>query len=198
MEDTDEELMLRYKAGDVAAFDILYTRHRAPLYRYFLRLAGPAAVAEELYQDVWLNVIRARGRYEVRARFRTWLYQMAHNRLVDHYRRTAIGQSLLQQDDPDEEAAVESVPASPVEEPENLFARRRLAERLIRLLSELPQAQREAFLLREESGLSLEEIAGVTGVNAETAKSRLRYATARLRRGLATNASEADSGRKEN
>ena len=197
MEETDEELMLRYRAGDVAAFDILYARHRAPLYRYFLRLAGPAALAEELYQDVWLNVIRARSRYEVRARFRTWLYHMAHNRLVDHYRRTAIGQSLLQQDDPDKET-VESVPASPVEEPENLFARRRLAERLIRLLSELPQAQREAFLLREESGLSLEEIAGVTGVSAETAKSRLRYATARLRRGLATEPGEAGSGRKEN
>lgn len=196
MEETDEELMLRYRAGDVAAFDALYTRHRAPLYRYFLRLSGPA-VAEELYQDVWLNVIRARERYEVRARFRTWLYRMAHNRLVDHYRRTAVGQSLSGQDDGDE-GVVESIAAAPLYEPDNVLARRQLAERLIRLLGELPEPQREAFLLREESGLSLDEIAGVTGVAAETAKSRLRYATARLRRGLAAaEAGKSSSGQPE-
>lgn len=178
----DEELMLRYRDGDARAFETLYSRHKGPLYRYFLRLARPAAVAEELFQDVWTNLIRARERYEVRAKFSTWLYRLAHNRLVDHYRRGAAAVPLVD-DDPDD-PLVEQVADDEMHEPDSEFERRRLAQRLVELLGTLPEVQREAFLLREESGLSLEEIAAVTGVNAETAKSRLRYALAKLRRDL--------------
>jgi RNA polymerase sigma-70 factor, ECF subfamily len=193
---SDEQLMLQYRAGDVGAFDRLYARHRVPLYRYFLRLVRPAAVAEELFQDVWMNLIRARGQYEVRAKFTTWLYRVAHNRLVDHYRRAASGAVILEQDDPDD--AIESVSDEPLHEPDNELDRRRLAALLARVLNELPAAQREAFLLREEGGLSLEEIADATGTNIETAKSRLRYALARLRRGLAHQRADVKLGGKRN
>lgn len=173
--------MLRYSAGDAAAFDILYARHRAPLYRYFLRLAQPAA--EELFQDVWMNVINARRRYQARAKFTTWLYRVAHNRLVDHYRRTSAGLPQSYDDDPQD--VVDAVADEALREPESAWERRRLARRLMQSLDELPQAQRETFLLRAEAGLSLRDIAEATGTSAETAKSRLRYALARLRRALA-------------
>jgi RNA polymerase sigma-70 factor (ECF subfamily) len=170
----DEELMNRYRDGDAHAFEVLYTRHKGPLYRYLLRQCGAAALAEELFQDVWMKLIRARERYEARAKFTTYLYHLAHNRLIDHYRRAKAGVPISYDDDPDSDAR----------EPDNELDRRRLGQRLLEQIAALPEAQREAFLLREESGLSLEQIAEVTGVNAETAKSRLRYALTKLRQGL--------------
>ncbi|MCR4302467.1 MAG: RNA polymerase sigma factor [Sulfuricaulis sp.] len=180
---SDEELMNRYRDGDAASFEILYERHKGPLYRYFLRQSGIAALAEELYQDVWLKVIQSRERYQVRAKFTTYLYHLAHNRLTDHYRAQAARLPLSYDDDPDEK--IEQVADAEIHEPENEIDRRRQVQRLLKLIHELPEAQRETFLLREEGDLSLLEIAEITGVTAETAKSRLRYALAKLRQGLA-------------
>ena len=180
---SDEDLMRRYRAGDTHAFEVLYARHKGGLYRYFLRQCRIAAVAEELFQDVWMSLIRARERYEARAKFTTYLYHLAHNRLIDHYRRAKTGVPISYGDDPDE-AKIDQVAEAEAREPENELDRRRQALRLLELLAALPEAQREAFLLREESGLSLEEIAEATGVNRETAKSRLRYALAKLRQGM--------------
>jgi RNA polymerase sigma-70 factor (ECF subfamily) len=177
---SDEELMLGYRDGDAAAFEALYGRYKGSLYRYLLRQCRVAAVAEELFQDVWLNLVRARERYEVKAKFATYLFHLAHNRLIDYYRRQAAGLPLSYSDD----AALEELPDSRQVAPETRLDLKRQAARLKQLIGDLPEAQREAFLLHEEAGLSLEEIAGVTGVNAETAKSRLRYAVAKLKRGL--------------
>lgn len=177
---SDEELMRRYRDGDTRAFDALYARHKGPLYRYLYRLCAPAAVAEELFQEVWLNVIRARGAYEARAKFTTWLYRLAHHRLIDHYRRRRAAIPIV-----DDEPALAAVSDEPLREPENELERRRLSERLVQSLADLPTVQREVFLLRQEGGLSLQDIARVTGVDVETAKSRWRYALAKLRRALA-------------
>ena len=180
-DDADETLMLRYRDGDADAFARLYACHKGPLYRYLLRQCGQPAVAEELFQDVWLKLIAARSGYTVQARFATWLYRIAHNRLVDHYRASARGLPLSYADDCPEWA---EIPAPEEVQPEVREDRRRQSERLLELLAELPEAQREAMLLKEEAGLSLEEIAQATGTGRETVKSRLRYALARLRQGL--------------
>jgi RNA polymerase sigma-70 factor (ECF subfamily) len=121
---------------------------------------------------------------EVRAKFTTYLYHLAHNRLLDHYRRQATGLPLSYDDDPDD-PQIERVAIAGNHQPENELYRRRQVQQLLKLLDGLPEAQREAFLLREEAGLSLLEIAEITGVTAETAKSRLRYALVKLRQGLA-------------
>ncbi|HOW77082.1 MAG TPA: RNA polymerase sigma factor [Candidatus Competibacteraceae bacterium] len=181
IDDADETLMLRYRDGDAGAFARLYARHKGPLYRYFLRQCGQPAVAEELFQDVWLKLITARAGYVPQARFATWLYRIAHNRLVDYYRASQRNLPVSYASDCPEWA---EVPAPVEEQPENREDRRRQAERLLELLAELPEAQREAVLLKEEAGLSLEEIAQTTGTGRETVKSRLRYALARLRRSL--------------
>src|SRR5437762_10763275 len=83
---SDEDLMLAYGAGDAASFDALYARHKGGVYRYLLRQLRNAGTADELFQDVWMNAIRVRASYVPTARFTTWLYTLAHNRLVDHWR----------------------------------------------------------------------------------------------------------------
>ena len=181
---TDEELMLSYRDGDPHAFEKLYIRHKGGVYRYLLRKCGNTSIAEELFQDVWMKLINARGRYEVRAKFSTWLYQLAHNHFIDHYRKHSISAGLSQNFQDDD---LENIPASNNLQPEQQAEFHQQAENLLRLISKLPDEQREAFLLREETGMSIEEIAEVTGVNMETAKSRLRYAVNRLRKGLNSN-----------
>ena len=86
---SDEHLMLGYSRGDADAFEVLYQRHKGPLYRFIMRQCGPVH-ADELYQDIWLNVIKSRLRYKIKATFKTWLYQIARNRIIDHYRRQNI------------------------------------------------------------------------------------------------------------
>lgn len=181
---SDEDLMLAYAAGDAAAFDTIYARHKGGVYRYLLRQCRDAGIAEQLFQDVWMNLIRVRATYRVSAKFTTWLYTLAHNRLVDHHR--ASGRvTLLSADDEDHAEIVTALPASRGYEPESRAANREIAARLRDAVAALPAAQRDAFLLQQEGGLSLEEIAALTGVGAETVKSRLRYATAKLRTELA-------------
>ena len=181
-ESTDEELMLLYRDGDAGAFDALYARHKGGLYRYLLRQCRNAAAAEELFQDVWMNLIRARSGYSVQAKFTTYLYRLAHNRLIDHYRKNSHV-SLVSFEEEDCEAITELPDERARPQDEALDAKRQ-AGRLMELIASLPEPQREAFLLQQEGGMSVEEIALATGVARETAKSRLRYAMSRLRQGM--------------
>ncbi len=178
---SDEALMLGYRDGDAAGFDVLYARHKGGIYRYLLRQCRNAALAEELFQDVWMNLIRARAGYTVQAKFATYLYRIAHNRLMDHFRRNDTATLSLD----DESATIVAEPAAPRSaEPEASADAREQAAQLLALLEALPSEQREAFVLQQEGGMSIDEIAATTGVTRETAKSRLRYALAKLRAGM--------------
>jgi RNA polymerase sigma-70 factor (ECF subfamily) len=179
-EPTDEQLMLSYGAGDAAAFELLYSRHRGPLFRFMLHQVRDHATAEELYQDVWQRVITARQRYAPEAKFSTWLFQIAHNRLTDHWR--ALSHRPPAPADAEERTAREPDPHTP-ERQLSAFEERR---RLQMALEELPEEQREVVLLRLEQELTLEQIGEITGVGRETVKSRLRYALDKLRLRLNT------------
>ena len=171
MEGADEELMIAYRDGSAGAFETLYARHRARLFRFVLRSVKERGMAEELFQDVWMRVIEARGRYAPKARFTTWLYSIAHNRLIDHWRRKGL--SVVDLENVDVEGN------SP--NPERQAEARQGLQRFAKALEALPPAQREAFLLHEEAGMSVAEIAQATGAGEEAAKSRLRYALAKLK-----------------
>lgn len=166
--------MLAYARGDVAAFETLYRQYKDEMYRFFLRQCGNRALAEELYQDVWVRVINARERYEAQARFATWLYRIAHNILTDHYRK------------PVEDALEEEgeQPSGRPDNPEAIVSGQEKLARYRAMIRTLPDAQREVFLLKEEAGLSLHDIARTTGESFETVKSRLRYAAGKLRQAL--------------
>jgi RNA polymerase sigma-70 factor (ECF subfamily) len=181
---SDEDLMQAYAAGDAASFDVLYGRHKGGVYRYLLRHCGRKQLAEELFQDIWTNVVRARAGYVPSARFATWLYRIAHNRLVDHWRASGVvmlAADLAVGDDDDPVDPLDRVPGPRATEPETRVAGRELGERIRAALATLPPVQRDAFLLHQEAGLELAAIAELTGEGVETVKSRLRYALAKLR-----------------
>ena len=177
----DEDLMLAYGRGDHAAFDQLYARHRGGLYRFLLRGAGQRASAEELYQEAWARVIAARARWRPEAKFATWLYQIAHNLLVDHYRRQRHGSR-----GEDDEARLALLADESQPGPEAALSAFQQRRGLQRAIEALPDEQRVALLLRLERELSLEEIGEITGAGRETVKSRLRYAMDKLRATVAS------------
>jgi len=189
-EASDDDLMRAYAAGDVAAFERLYARHQAGLYRFVRRLLAPALAAQvdEVFQDTWLRVVHARARWQPQgAAFGTWLYTLAHHRAIDLWRRSGREVSL----DPDDgDAPFEPdgvpwhhwpAPANDAPHGDELAFWRRAGERLLRCLDELPLAQRSAFLLHHDDGLALAEVAAALEVGVETAKTRLRYAMVKLR-----------------
>lgn len=169
----DSALMLRYKDGDTAAFETLYKRHNDALYRYLLRLCRHQATAEDIFQDVWGKIINARSKYRPTAKFTTFMYRVAHNCFIDHVRRNKRHSNNVEFEP--------ELHADTSESPDMITERSLAKERLALALQELPEEQRDAFLLYEEAGLTIDQIAAVSGSNRETAKSRLRYAVNKLR-----------------
>ena len=192
LEPDDDTLMAAYAAGDAVAFEQLYARHRAGLYRFVRRLLGHAlgAQTDEVFQDTWLRVVKARAAWAPQgASFRTWLFTLAHHRAVDLLRRSGREVSIdaFEGDggepwEPDATAWQHwPAPASAAPRSEELAFWRRAGERLLICLEQLPLAQRSAFLLHHDDGLALEEVACALEVGFETAKTRLRSAMKKLR-----------------
>ncbi len=169
--------MMNYGAGDADAFDVLYQRYKAPLYRFVLRQSSPQVV-DELFQDIWFKVINARQDYQVKASFKTWLYHLARNRLIDLYRRNNMRPV-------DNHASqLETIADAAVAQPEKQLDSQTQYDVLLAAIAELPPEQKEAFLLQQEAGLSVAQIADTCGTSFETVKSRLRYAVDKLRHRL--------------
>jgi RNA polymerase sigma-70 factor (ECF subfamily) len=180
-EASDEQLIAAWLAGDASAFDRVYARHRTGVYRYVLRHVRNRSSADELHQDVWLRVVQSCDRFDVGATFTAWLYRIARNRVIDHWRAQRPQVSLDDDGDGDGTPLVEQLAGPQTDDPltSNIDAEER--NRLHAALGTLPLAQRDAFLLHLEGGLSIAQIANVTAAPPETVKSRLRYAYARLR-----------------
>lgn len=171
----DDVLMLAWVAGDVAAFEALYARHRLGLHRFLVRHLGDRGLADELFQDVWQKVIAARAGWTPDALFATWLYRIAHNRLADHWRgRRHRPAAPVDGDDRAERVPDPTTPEREAEQGER-------AAQVRAAIDALPDEQRTVVLLRLEQELSLEAIGEITGAGRETVKSRLRYAMDKLR-----------------
>jgi RNA polymerase sigma-70 factor (ECF subfamily) len=181
--ETDEQLMLAFAQGNAGAFDRLYARHKGTVFRFIARSLPSKADAEEIFQDVWMKAIEARARYEPRAKFTTWIYAIAHNRLVDVWRRKGLSLVPLDGGDGDERPAIDP-PGDPANEPFAQLSNREAMGRFVAAFEALPPAQREAFVMKEEAEMSVAEIAVATGSNEEAVKSRVRYATAKLKEAL--------------
>ena len=177
--EADEALMARYARGDSVAFETLYRRHELKVWRYLYRSVNSQATADDLLQEVWINVAQAAQRYQPSSRFTTWLFTLAHHRLIDGFRRTRPVLSLEAAAEQGE-SWVQGLAADPRNEPSRQAESAQQLRALLDAVAALPPEQREAFLMQAEGGLSVEEIAAATAVSFETAKSRLRYARARL------------------
>ncbi len=176
---SDENLMLQYQQGEQSAFEILYRRHKDVLYRYFVKHCSDTQQSEELYQEVWIKLIKSAARYKPKAKFKTYLFTIAHNTLVDFYRKAKPSQSVEFEDaEITEEFTTISTPLAL---PEDEFTLKQKSKLFMQALEALPADQKEAAILHFEQEMTVQEIAEITQVKTETAKSRLRYAKNKLK-----------------
>lgn len=184
--DTNETLMLRFRDGDVRAFELLLQRHRHSIFEFILRSVGPwnTTQAEDLTQETFLRVVKQASAYEQRAKFTTWLFTLARNLCIDASRRRKHrkAQSLDQADEEGNSLLDRTASSGPAVDRQVIG--HQLQARLEEAISSLPEDQREVFLMRESADLSFKEIADVIGVSENTVKSRMRYALEKLRASL--------------
>lgn len=177
----EAELLRAYGAGDSRAFARLYDRYDRPCFQFVRRVLGAAHAdaAEDLHQEAWVSVARNAHAFDpARASFRGWLFTIARRKVWDHFRRQKVAVLAAAQEDAD---MIPDPDPSPLQQLES----RELAGRLVAAVEALPLEQRCAFILFADARLSLEEVARATEVPMETAKSRLRYARAKLKQTLA-------------
>jgi RNA polymerase sigma factor (sigma-70 family) len=178
--ESDEALIARYAGGDAAAFTLLYERHEMSTWRYLERNVGNRETAEELLQEVWFAVARDAARYRPTARFTSWLFTIARNRMIDCV-RTRGRQLSLESVELESGSLVGQLSTEPSVGPLAAAVVREQAAALSEAMAQLPREQRDAFLLQVEGDLSVEEVATIMRSSFETTKSRLRYARSRLR-----------------
>ncbi|WP_229507126.1 sigma-70 family RNA polymerase sigma factor [Pseudoduganella rivuli] len=182
---SDEALMLRYRDGDLPAFQELYRRHSRGLYRFLSWHAPRREWADEVAQDSWINLHQARQHYQPLSSFRTYLYQIARNRLLDLLRQP---QAQLTGDDALLDHLLDTADTGAALSADLALEARQRTRALHTAIHALPGEQKEALILQQFSGMSLEEIAELVAVPVETVKSRLRYAMKKLRQHYAADA----------
>jgi len=176
---TDEQLLSAYADGEQKAFEILYRRHCDALYRFLLRQCNQQTeLCDEVFQDVWMNIVRKRHQFRGEARFSNYLYQVARNKVIDHA-RLAISHHASQHD-----TDSDSLQANSNQQPESQSQLAICIELLQQMILQLPAEQREVFVLKQETEHNLEELADILQTSFETIKSRLRYAMNKLREWL--------------
>ena len=166
------------------AFEQLYDRHETSVWRFVFRSVQNNALTDDLVQEVWFSVTRSALSYEPTAKFKTWLFTMARNRVIDHV-RTAKNHASIDAENEEGESMFSDLAAESRLGPLRQVSSREQAKALLDAIEQLPEDQREAFLLQAEGDMSVEEIAAAIGVTFETAKSRLRYARNKLKTLLA-------------
>jgi RNA polymerase sigma-70 factor (ECF subfamily) len=178
-QESDETLMIAYNKGDASAFDQLYQRHKVIIYRFFIRQNLSVSVAEELCHDTWLKIINYRKTYQPSALFTTYLFTIARRLIIDYQQKKST--QCEQSFDPVEDETVTNELVSDTPEPST---HANLSIALKRNITSLPFDQREVFLLKQESGFSIQEISVITQQDKEKVKSSWRYALQKLRKGL--------------
>lgn len=184
---SDEDLLASYIGGELAAMEVLLDRYERPLFNFMLRQLGDRARAEDLLQETFLRLVEHAGSFEGNARLRTWLFRIARNQCIDEGRRRVHRRhpSLDAAQGPDGEGATlyerlaEKGPTA-----ERASVSNEVGVAMTRAVQELPDDQREVFVLRQVQQLSFKEIGEITGVSENTVKSRMRYALERLQAAL--------------
>jgi len=186
--ESDEALMAAYQAGNARAFERLLARHERPVWCFLRRFTRDATAAEDLLQEVFLRVVKGAGEWKGDSKFSTWVYAIARNLCVDQARRAVHrkASSLDAPTRPDGETSdtLHDRIAAPQRIADAQVADKQAAGRIDAAIAELPDEQREVFLMREVMDMPFAEIAAVVGASEPTVKSRMRYALGKLREAL--------------
>jgi len=178
MDETDRDLISKYREGDISALETLVEKYRRPLFGYIVNMAGNRADADEIFQEAWFRVIRGIGSYR-HSNFLGWLMRIARNIVIDRSRRKKPDLSLDQEREEGGTLA-EVIPGSDPG-PSREVEAGELKHAINEAVAELPGAQKEVFIMRVWSGLSFKEIAGIQRVSINTALARMQYAITKLR-----------------
>ncbi|MDT0594991.1 sigma-70 family RNA polymerase sigma factor [Glaciecola petra] len=178
---SDNSLLSQYLDGDYSAFEVLYTRHKGGVYRYLLRQLHNEVLTEDIFQDVWSRVITQADSFNANSRFSTWLYTIARHKLIDHIRHVKVVDTIIEtpKNEQGTESTVEAAKVSTT--PEAIHQQNQQWQAIDLCLQKLPTHQLDCFLLREESGLALSDIAIIVNAGLEATKSRLRSAYSNLK-----------------
>jgi RNA polymerase sigma-70 factor (ECF subfamily) len=186
-DDADAQLMLRFQKGDRGAFQQLFQKYSPSVVNFAFRFLGNRARAEEIAQEVFLQVYRWQTKYEAKAKFSTWLFKIAHNHCLNEVRkgeyRVSV-ESIGPQEDADGDERERQLPDTNLNKGEDILAAKQAARRIEKILRRVPETQRTALLLSRLEGMSYQEVAEVLGVTEKAVKSLVFRATQSLKDGL--------------
>jgi RNA polymerase sigma-70 factor, ECF subfamily len=187
---SDEILLSRFHEGHVDAFEELLSRYRRPVFNFVLRSVRSVPAAEEILQEVFLRVVQRSGDFRGQSKFSTWLYTIARNQCIDHgrkmsYRRHASLDAPMRGGEDEHGPTLMDRVAAEAPGSDRTAIGKQLRDALARAIEELPDDQREVFLLRQVQNLAFKDIATIVGTSENTVKSRMRYALERLQQALA-------------
>jgi len=177
---TDQELIGLYVAGDEAGLEVLIDRYKAKLYTSIYLLVKDESLAEDIFQDTFIKVINTLrgGRYNEEGKFLPWVIRIAHNLVIDHYRKERRTPVVVNSDGFD----IFDVLQFADESVETRMIREQTHRDLRRMIQRLPDDQKEVLIMRHYGDMSFKEIAAVTDVSINTALGRMRYALNNLRK----------------
>jgi RNA polymerase sigma-70 factor (ECF subfamily) len=176
---SDADLLAAYAKGDVRCLDLLVARYRQALFSWFLGMTGSRSDAEDLFQEVWIRIIRNADRFKD-VSFRAWMWQIARNLLIDFRRKRKPDVSLDDIEDEESQPLLDTLVA-PGTSPREAVERTDLAKLAMQAVGKLPAVQREVFLMRVQGDLPFNEIAKALKIPLNTALGRMHDATTRLK-----------------
>jgi RNA polymerase sigma-70 factor (ECF subfamily) len=178
---TDYELITSYMSGHSRSMELLILRHKSKVYSYISLYIRSRDLADDIFQDTFLKVVQSirAGRYQDDGRFLSWVMRIAHNLIIDHFRHEKQ-MGLVLNDDYESDLFNSKRLAD--DNVEDIMVRRQILRDVRRLISDLPDDQREVVIMRHYAGMSFKEIADMTGVSINTALGRMRYALINMRK----------------
>jgi RNA polymerase sigma factor (sigma-70 family) len=178
---SDYELIQRFIKGEQSCFEHLIHRHKNKVFAYISLYIRDQALAEDLFQDTFMKVIQSvkAGKYQDNGKFISWVMRIAHNLIIDHFRKVKQMNTVSNDDYESDLFNSKKLSESTVEDD---MIKRQIQKDVRKMISHLPDDQREVVILRHYAGLSFKEIADITDVSINTALGRMRYALINMRK----------------
>ncbi|GAB4136277.1 MAG: sigma-70 family RNA polymerase sigma factor [Bacteroidia bacterium] len=176
----DQELVDLYVAGNESCLEFLFARHKKRVFSYIMMVVRDRHLAEDIFQDTFIKVIQTlkRGSYSDEGKFLPWVLRIAHNLIIDHFRR----QKRMPVVEGGEDFDIFSVLTLRQGNTEDKLVKRQMRKDIRDMVEKLPKEQREVLIMRHYMDMSFKEIADITNVSINTALGRMRYALLNLRK----------------